>query len=52
LIDTTDSNSFFTMPITTIKSTAKIGEMKQNIRLEIDNSQYFDVLKYSIYDPQ
>jgi hypothetical protein len=48
-ISTNDTESF-TKPITTIYSTAKIWEIKRNIRLEIDNSQYFDVLKYSIYD--
>lgn len=40
----------FTKPITTVYTSAKIGDIKQNIQLEIDNSKYFDVLKYSIYD--
>jgi hypothetical protein len=43
-------NESFTKPVTTVYSSAKIGDMKQNIELEIDNSKYFDVLKYSIYD--
>lgn len=48
----TDDGESFTKPITTVYSSAKIWEIKQNIKLEIDNSQYFDVLKYSIYDYQ
>ena len=50
-VRTADGESF-TKPITTIYSSAKIGEMKQNIKLEIDNSKYFDVLKYTIYNSQ
>ena len=40
----------FTKPVTKVYSSAKIGDIKQNIELEIENSKYFDVLKYSIYD--
>lgn len=47
---TTNDRESFTKPVTTVYSSAKIGEIKQNIKLEIDNSKYFDVLKYSIYD--
>jgi len=50
-VSTPTSNSdFFTKPVTTIISQAKIGEIKQNIQLEIDNDKYFDVLKYSLFD--
>ena len=47
---TTWDGESFTKPITTVYSSAKIGDIKQNIELEIDNSKYFDVLKYAIYD--
>lgn len=47
---TTGDGESFTKPITTVYTSAKIGDIKQNIQLEIDNSKYFDVLKYSIYD--
>ena len=42
----------FTKPITIVTSQAKIWEIKQNIELTIDNAQYFDVLKYSLYDAE
>lgn len=48
----TDNGESFTKPITTVYSSAKIWEIKQNIKLEIDNSKYFDVLKYSLYNSQ
>lgn len=43
------ATDYFTKPVTTVIAQAKIWEIKQNIELEIDNSKYFDVLKYSIY---
>lgn len=49
ILTTWDGESF-TKPVTKVYSSAKIGDIKQNIELEIDNSKYFDVLKYSIYD--
>jgi hypothetical protein len=45
-----DATKDFTKPITTIISQAKIGEIKQNIELEIENDKYFDVLRYSLFD--
>lgn len=39
----------FTSNIAEIVSTGEIGKYKQNLRLEVDNSKYLNLLKYSIF---
>lgn len=46
----TDSDSeFFTKPRTEIISSAQVGKYKQNFRTVVDNTEYLNVLKYSIF---
>lgn len=42
-------NNFFTKPIWEIEASWKIGSYKQNIRLSLNNSEYLNILKYSIF---
>ena len=46
-----DSNWWdFTKPFTKIVASGKVWNVKQNLEIEIDQSKYFDVLKYALYD--
>lgn len=40
---------FFSKPISTIFSTAQVGKYSQNLKTQIDNTQFLGILRYSIY---
>lgn len=42
-------DNYFTKPIWEIEASWKIGSYKQNIRLSLNNSEYLNILKYSIF---
>lgn len=42
-------SNYFTKPIGDIYASWKIGSYKQNIKLSLDNSEYLNILKYSIF---
>ena len=44
-----NSWEFFTRPETTIISSAQVWNYKQNLSTELDNTDFLDMLKYSIY---
>ncbi len=46
---TSDDSEFFTKPRTEIISSAQVGKYKQNFRTVVDNTEYLNVLKYSIF---
>jgi len=43
------SSEFFTKPETTIISSAEVWGYKQNLSTELDNTEFLNILKYSIY---
>ena len=44
-----NSWDFFTKPETNIISSAEVWSYKQNLSTELDNTEYLNILKYSIY---
>jgi len=46
-----DDDNYFTLPRTDIISSAQVGKYKQNLRTRFDNTEFLDVLKYSIFSP-
>lgn len=42
-------DNYFTKPIWEIEASWKIGSYKQNIRLSLNNSEFLNILKYSIF---
>jgi hypothetical protein len=49
IMNSINSNEYFTKPKTHIISSAKIGDHKYTIDTKIDNSKYLNMLKYVIY---
>lgn len=43
------SGDSFSKPISTVVSTAKIGKYSQNLKTQIDNTEFLGILRYSIY---
>ncbi len=43
------SSQFFTKPETKIVSSAQVGKYKQNLETELDNTEFLNILRYSIY---
>lgn len=41
--------NYFTKPVWEIYASGKIGSYKQNIKLSLNNSEYLNILKYSIF---
>ena len=39
----------FTKPVTKIQSSAQIGKYKQNLETELNNTEFLNILRYSIY---
>lgn len=48
-LESVNNNEFFTKPRTYIVSSAKIWDYKQNIRTYLNNTEYLNILKYSIH---
>lgn len=48
-LTTTWVNNFFTRDVATIISSWEIWKFKQNLRIDIDNWRYLNLLKYSIF---
>ena len=44
-----NSSKFFSKPIWTITASAVVWNYRQNIKTEIDNSEFLNMLKYSVY---
>lgn len=49
ILEATNSWEFFTKPDTDIISSAKIGGYKQNLKTNLDNTEFLNILKYSIF---
>lgn len=48
-IQTLDDSEYFSKPKTEIISSSEVGGYRQNLRIELDNTKYLNILKYSIY---
>jgi len=48
-IDTLDRTEFFSKPETEIISSAQVWNYKQNLRTTLNNTEYLNILRYSIY---
>jgi len=46
---TLNSSNYFSKPKTRIISSATVGNVKQNLWTTLDNTEYLNILKYSIY---
>lgn len=44
-----DPDTFFTKPRAEIISSAQVGKYRQNFRTVVDNTEYLNVLKYSVF---
>lgn len=44
------NGEYFTKDITEIETTGQIWDYKQNLRINIDNTQFLNLLKYSVFD--
>lgn len=49
VLEAEDTNEFFTKPRTELISSAQVGKYKQSFRTTLDNTEYLNLLKYSIF---
>jgi len=49
ILSTTDSLEYFTKPRLDIISTWEVWDYKQNLKTTVDNTEFLNILKYSIY---
>ncbi len=48
-IKSVNDSEFFTSPKTTIFSSAEVWNYKQNLKIDLNNTEFLNMLKYSIY---
>ncbi|MDD2871217.1 MAG: hypothetical protein PHS49_04455 [Candidatus Gracilibacteria bacterium] len=48
-IKSQDTSEFFSKPKTSIVSSAQVGNYKQNLSVDLNNTEFLNILKYSIF---
>lgn len=48
-LQSNDANKYFSKPRTVITVSAQVANYKQNLNIDLDNTEFLDMLKYSIF---